>query len=384
MNKKETFYPGKIDGKRNDKLCSSELQDYRSLFESDNESTAESSSSDSQDEENGNDKWDLNDTIRESFAPTSSVVTNRCTNCGNNMHQQQTFCEKCGNTSKVVNVGGINTTSESKFVSHETIFGTDLRGTNIGSRTVSKIALSEIRCRNCEHIVNQDQIFCDKCGYQLKMECVGKTNGKPCAKLISSASKFCADCGTANLENKQVSTSTSVRNGCRSCGHDIHQDQMFCEKCGYKLKTVCIGTNNGKPCSKSISIESQFCENCEIENYSVTKKSPMKRCKRCGQDKYETQKFCDNCGYEIGGVCLGKINGNPCTKSINSVTRFCSDCGTTNPDYNIVYNKNHSKRAGEENYSVPSDHEVSIMRLVSMGFSREQAIESLQSTVSLE
>ncbi|CAG2245742.1 unnamed protein product [Mytilus edulis] len=169
MNKKETFYSGKIDGKRNDKLCSSELQDYRSLFESDNESTAESSSSDSQDEENGNDKWDLNDTIRESFAPTSSVVTNRCTNCGNNMHQQQTFCEKCGNTSKVVNVGEINTTSESKFVSHETIFGTDFRGTNIGSRTVS--------------------------------------------------------------------TSTSVRNGCRSCGHDIHQDQMFCEKCGYKLKT---------------------------------------------------------------------------------------------------------------------------------------------------
>lgn len=61
----------------------------------------------------------------------------------------------------------------------------------------------------------------------------------------------------------------------------------------------------------------------------------MKRCKRCGQDKYKTQKFCDNCGYEIGGVCLGKINGNPCTKSISSVTRFCSDCGTTNPDYNI-------------------------------------------------
>lgn len=48
-----------------------------------------------------------------------------------------------------------------------------------------------------------------------------------------------------------------------------------------------------------------------------------------------------------------------------------------------VYNKNHSIRAGEETYSVPSDHEVSIMRLVSMGFSREQAIESLQSTVSL-
>lgn len=67
--------------------------------------------------------------------------------------------------------------------------------------SVSKIALAEIRCRNCEHIVNQDQIFCDKCGYQLKMECVGKTNGKPCAKLISSASKFCADCGTANLES---------------------------------------------------------------------------------------------------------------------------------------------------------------------------------------
>lgn len=84
------------------------------------------------------------------LAPTSSVVTNRCTNCGNNMHQQQTFCEKCGNTSKVVNVGGINTTSESKFVSHETIFGTDFRGTNIGSRTGKTSSL----------LLNYSTIFC--------------------------------------------------------------------------------------------------------------------------------------------------------------------------------------------------------------------------------
>lgn len=69
------------------------------------------------------------------LATTSSVVTNRCTNCGNNMRQQQTFCEKCGSTSKVVNVGGINTKSESKLVSHETIFGTNFSGANIGSRT---------------------------------------------------------------------------------------------------------------------------------------------------------------------------------------------------------------------------------------------------------
>lgn len=71
-------------------------------------------------------------------------------------------------------------------------------------------------------------------------------------------------------------------------------------------------------------------------HFSVTKKSPMKSCcKRCGQDIYETQTFCEYCGYKIGDVCLGKINGNPCTKSINSEIRFCSDCGTTKPDYVI-------------------------------------------------
>lgn len=67
---------------------------------------------------------------------------------------------------------------------------------------------------------------------------------------------------------------------------------------------------------------------------------------------------------------------------------------TTNTRAIYIYNRQNykqsfsgsfdSKRGGEEKYSVPSDHEVSIMRLVSMGFSREQAIESLQSTVSLE
>lgn len=67
--------------------------------------------------------------------------------------------------------------------------------------------------------------------------------------------------------------------------------------------------------------------------FTVLVKSPLSRsCKRCGHGIHQTQKFCDNCGYKID-VCPGKIDGNPCTKPTNSDIKFCSDCGTINPDY---------------------------------------------------
>lgn len=58
----------------------------------------------------------------------------------------------------------------------------------------------EKRCKNCGHIIHQDQFFCDKCGNKLGVFCLGEIHGKQCSKFISVESKFCAHCGTANLE----------------------------------------------------------------------------------------------------------------------------------------------------------------------------------------
>lgn len=54
---------------------------------------------------------------------------------------------------------------------------------------------------------------------------------------------------------------------------------------------------------------------------------------RCGHHIHKAQNFCTNCGYKIGAPCLGKINGNPCTKFLNVEIKFCGNCGTANPDH---------------------------------------------------
>lgn len=68
----------------------------------------------------------------------------------------------------------------------------------------------------------------------------------------------------------QVSTRATGRNRCVNCMNNIKKDQLFCDECGYKLGSVCVGDINGNPCSKFISVKTKFCAHCGTPN-SVNK-----------------------------------------------------------------------------------------------------------------
>lgn len=63
-----------------------------------------------------------------------------------------------------------------------------------------------------------------------------------------------------------VSTNASVQKKCKNCGHTIQQYQMFCDECDNQLGAVCCGEINEKPCSKFISVETNFCAHCGTAN----------------------------------------------------------------------------------------------------------------------
>ncbi|XP_052085198.1 uncharacterized protein LOC127722353 [Mytilus californianus] len=109
-------------------------------------------------------------------------------------------------------------------------------------------------------------MFCDKCGNKLGSVCIGEINGKPCSKFISVETNFCAHCGTANFEKKSEKKRAPLNKSCKSCGHDIHKHQKFCNNCGYKIGAPCIGKIKGNPCSAFLNVEIKFCENCGSEN----------------------------------------------------------------------------------------------------------------------
>ncbi|CAG2239112.1 unnamed protein product [Mytilus edulis] len=65
----------------------------------------------------------------------------------------------------------------------------------------------------------------------------------------------------------------------------------------------------------------------------VIKSAQLKRrCRTCRHDVENYQKFCNNCGDKIGAPCLGKTKGNPCAEFLSCEIKFCSNCGTANPD----------------------------------------------------
>ncbi|CAC5404750.1 unnamed protein product [Mytilus coruscus] len=247
-----------------------------------------------------------------------------------------------------------------------------------------------------------------------RVVCSGIKDGKTCSKLVSNESAFCLDFGSSITDNvpvqsssepgnestgesdssesqddgnrsekwdlnehlktatvSDVSTNSSVQKRCKNCGHNIRQDQMFCDKCGNKLGDVCIGKINGIPCSKFVSYESKFCAHCGTAN--IEKNSGKTSCKSCGHDIHKTQKFCDNCGFKIGATCLGKINGNPCATFLSYEIKFCANCGTANPDYIAAQFKSKNK---DEISSVVSND--SIIQLTSMGYTGEQAMDALK------
>ncbi|CAC5369849.1 unnamed protein product [Mytilus coruscus] len=122
------------------------------------------------------------------------------------------------------------------------------------------------RCKNCGHTIQKDQMFCDKCGNKLGAVCIGEINGKPCSKFISVKTKFCAHCGTANIENSSGKKRDRLKRNCKSCGHDIHKLQKFCNNCGYKIGALCIGKIQGNICNEFLNVEIKFCANCGKEN----------------------------------------------------------------------------------------------------------------------
>ncbi len=73
--------------------------------------------------------------------------------------------------------------------------------------------MPEIRCSNCQQIIDANEKFCPHCGHPVKKETAGSTS-------------FCP-----------------------KCGHENPADAAFCEQCGTSLKTA--GGSKEIPSSKS-------------------------------------------------------------------------------------------------------------------------------------
>ncbi len=111
-----------------------------------------------------------------------------CSNCGNKVTPNFSFCDKCGTK-----------------LNNET---PDKNLTSTGS--------TELSCPYCSTLIDSDAKFCMECGKPLAQ--IRKCT--KCGSFLAHTSLFCGHCGEP------------VPKTCPKCGHIFQKDEKFCPQCG--------------------------------------------------------------------------------------------------------------------------------------------------------
>lgn len=98
---------------------------------------------------------------------------------------------------------------------------------------LSTLRLRGIRyCPECENIVDDETVFCGKCG--TRIDPVGEVDGQSvlcgcCGAVNDRGNCFCIKCG------QKLEVPKDTFRICPSCGTQLPLDAHFCEECGAKL-----------------------------------------------------------------------------------------------------------------------------------------------------
>lgn len=134
-----------------------------------------------------------------------------------------------------------------------------------------------MHCGNCGANMNEDEIFCSKCG--TKKEVVEQQN-----EMNNAAISFCP-----------------------GCGNKLSQGESFCAKCGKKVEAV-ANTKAKETKEEVVPTEEKeevvaSEEEVQEEVTSVeTKKENKTFCPNCGQDVDDSLAFCANCGNSLNAT----------------------------------------------------------------------------------
>ncbi len=181
-------------------------------------------------------------------------------------------------------------------------------------------------CPHCDAQLDDDLLFCIKCGTKLPIE-VASANPNDsefqpmlcpsCNITFQNGSLFCNMCGT-KLEPVPEPEPVMLYKQCPGCKKQFHDESIYCNMCGIKLLEV---YDEGSPkenqvlfcpkCVKEYDDDSIFCTECGSKLEFRSKKEV--------QEALNTPTFryhCSACGATIGsemGTCP------KCGKDLNSI-----------------------------------------------------------------
>ena len=127
-------------------------------------------------------------------------------------------------------------------------------------------------CPDCHSTVDDEAIFCDQCGFQLKAR---PAIARREAQVAQSASLL--------PENQGA---------CSACGYRNPPGEAYCANCGVQLQPA-QAQSELAPAEKPVSKD--------LPNPAPAE-SEIKICPTCGSDNPVSADFCDNCGFWLTPV----------------------------------------------------------------------------------
>ena len=175
-------------------------------------------------------------------------------------------------------------------------------------------------CPDCQNIVSETAIFCDICGLQL--------NSFP------------------PQEPDPVDQAPAVSpRGCSVCGYENMPGETFCQNCGVQLPPV-SSTPPPPPTPVHSPLEKEHPSKPIFQERTPSPPASL-RCTECGHENTSADKYCQNCGIEIGSTpgaahlsnevpqTYGSSEPSRETKPMDISPQFappgtCPSCGQTN------------------------------------------------------
>ena len=282
-----------------------------------------------------------------------------CEDCGNLLGEKDLFCEKCGAKIKI-NEDKKDRESKQQY------------------------------CINCGTLLNDGDLFCQKCGTKV-IEIKDNVNLKEneiakekkdnkeekkknkklcfvCGKELNDGDIFCEKCGAKvfNIENEILSKKEKVKEEkkeernkskskkiCSSCGEELNDSDLFCQKCGTKVLQASSKKDEEKVI---IPVDNNEKKSDGDKEENKKKDKDIKYCLKCGEELNDSDLFCQKCGAKVLNNIAKPINIKKndqkntnteekieknkdkdktnkrlcknCNEELSDSDKFCQKCGT--------------------------------------------------------
>jgi len=165
-----------------------------------------------------------------------------------------------------------------------------------------------ITCPDCKASVEEDAIFCDNCGYQLR-------------PLDSPPGHPAPPAGTGLIPGAPPNT-------CPSCGYLNSIGDPFCVNCGAQLTPGLDLTYPTPPPAARMPF-APLVESAAPASDSVARPAADRLCPACGFSNPAGNLFCGNCGTQLNlfqSASVAQPEGPPAPS-----IKVCPNCGYPNP-----------------------------------------------------